>query len=97
VIRDISKFIPALQCIVSTGGTSFQEDIFRLQNTVHVLVGTPGRIFDLCHKNIVKFLQADTLVLDEVDKILSVDFQPIIEGILKFFPSERYFLNSNGN
>ena len=82
MVRDLAKHLPEVQCMVSTGGTQFQEDIFRLQNPVHILVGTPGRVLDLCHKNVAKLGQIDTLVLDEADKLLSVDFQPIIEGIL---------------
>ena len=69
--------------MVSTGGTSFQEDIFRLYSPIHILVGTPGRILDLCNKQIAQLNNIDTIVLDEADKLLSVDFQPIIEGILK--------------
>jgi superfamily II DNA/RNA helicase len=29
------------------GGTSVQEDMRRLENGVHVIVGTPGRVFDV--------------------------------------------------
>jgi len=92
VIRDLAKYIPDLQCMVSTGGTSFQEDIFRLQNTVHILVGTPGRVLDLCHKNVAKLNNAETLVLDEADKLLSIDFQPIIEGIIKYCNLDRQLM-----
>lgn len=75
--------------MVSTGGTSFQEDVYRLHKNVHILVGTPGRILDLAQKNIAKLNQADILVLDEADKLLSVDFQPLIEKIMQFFSNER--------
>jgi ATP-dependent RNA helicase DDX6/DHH1 len=40
--------------MISTGGTSFKEDVLRLDNAVHVLVGTPGRIYDLMKKKIAK-------------------------------------------
>lgn len=71
-----------IECMISTGGTSFKEDIMRLKNTVHVIVGTPGRIFDLMKKKIVDTTHCDILVLDEADKLLSVDFIPIIEKII---------------
>jgi len=41
--------------MVSTGGTSFKEDIYRLNKTVHIIVGTPGRVLDLAYKNIANF------------------------------------------
>ena len=68
--------------MISTGGTSFKEDIMRLNNTVHVIVGTPGRIYDLMKKRILETSHCDILVLDEADKLLSVDFIPIIEKIV---------------
>ena len=41
-----------IQCMVSTGGTSLRDDVYRLYRTVHILVGTPGRILDLASKNL---------------------------------------------
>ena len=38
--------------MVSTGGTAIKEDILRLYKTVHILVGTPGRILDLATKKV---------------------------------------------
>jgi len=78
--------------MVSTGGTSFKEDIYRLDRTVHVIVGTPGRILDLAYKNIADFTKTEIVVMDEADKLLSIDFQPIIEKILHYFPKERQIM-----
>jgi ATP-dependent RNA helicase DDX6/DHH1 len=49
VVKELGKHL-GVECMVSTGGTQFQEDIFRLSKTVHVLVGTPGRVLDLAQK-----------------------------------------------
>jgi len=38
------------------------------------LVGTPGRILDLAYKKISNLSKCETLILDEADKLLSVDF-----------------------
>jgi ATP-dependent RNA helicase DDX6/DHH1 len=38
--------------MVSTGGTLVREDILRLHQIVHVIVGTPGRILDLASKEV---------------------------------------------
>lgn len=86
VVKEIGKFIPNLQCMVSTGGTSVKEDILRLEKPVHILVGTPGRINDLIHKNIVKLGRCDIIVMDEADKLLSSTFIPVIEDIIHGFP-----------
>ncbi len=36
-----------VECMACIGGTSVREDISRLEKGVHVIVGTPGRVFDM--------------------------------------------------
>ena len=52
--------------MVTTGGTSLREDIMRLDETVHIVVATPGRILDLIEKGVAKVGSCQILVLDEV-------------------------------
>ena len=53
VIKEIGKH-KKVQCMVSTGGTVVREDVYRLNQTVHVVVATPGRILDLAQKGEAK-------------------------------------------
>lgn len=78
VIKNIGKH-KKIECMVSTGGTQVREDYYRLTQTVHVIVATPGRILDLVSKGEAKMDACDMLVLDEVDKLLSDDFREIVE------------------
>ena len=78
--------------MVSTGGTSIKDDIYRLYKTVHVLVGTPGRILDLAGKNVARLGQCEILVMDEADKLLSPEFQPVLERLVGFLPAERQIM-----
>ena len=59
-----------------------REDYYRLTQTVHVVVATPGRILDLASKGEAKLDACGMLVLDEVDKLLSDDFRDIVEQII---------------
>ena len=52
-------------------------------------IGTPGRVLDLLKKKFMNVDNAKTLVLDEADKLLSIDFYPITEMIVKHFPKNR--------
>jgi translation initiation factor 4A len=55
---------------------------------VNVVVGTPGRVFDMMKKG---FLKADYLkcfVLDEADEMLSRGFKSQIQDIFKFLPGD---------
>lgn len=91
VIKEIGKHMN-IQCMVTTGGTSLREDIYRLYKTVHILVGTPGRVLDLASKHVADLSRAQIVVMDEADKLVSPDFQPIIERLLVFLPNDRQIL-----
>ena len=65
VVRELGKHMH-VECMVSTGGTSLKEDIMRLYSTVHILVGTPGRILDLASKGVANLTQCKTVIMDEV-------------------------------
>ena len=81
VVRELGKHM-SIQCMVSTGGTSLKDDIMRLYNTVHILVGTPGRILDLASKGVANLRQCKTVIMDEADKLLSTEFQPLLEQLI---------------
>ncbi|KAL8425176.1 hypothetical protein Efla_007522 [Eimeria flavescens] len=91
VVKELGKHLN-VQCMVSTGGTSLRDDIMRLYNTVHVLVGTPGRILDLANKDMADLRQCHIVVMDEADKLLSPEFQPVVEKLIEFIPKQRQIL-----
>lgn len=78
-----------LQVMVTTGGTTLKDDILRLSEVVHVLVGTPGRILDLAGKGVADLSECPVFVMDEADKLLSPEFAPVMEQLLSFLPTER--------
>ncbi|KAG8822110.1 DExD/H-box ATP-dependent RNA helicase dhh1 [Serendipita sp. 401] len=89
VAKNLGKHITGLQVMVSTGGTTLKDDILRLSEPVHVLVGTPGRILDLASKGVADLTECGVFVMDEADKLLSPEFTPIMENLLGFLPQER--------
>ncbi|CUM63917.1 uncharacterized protein PRCAT00001505001 [Priceomyces carsonii] len=91
VVRTLGKHL-GIQCMVTTGGTSLRDDIMRLNEPVHVLVGTPGRILDLASRKVADLSECPMFVMDEADKMLSREFKSIIEQILVFFPKNRQSL-----
>jgi len=91
VVKELGKHMN-VQCMVSTGGTSLREDIMRLYNEVHIVVATPGRVLDLANKSVCDLKECKILVMDEADKLLCPEFEPIIEDLLKFLPADRQIL-----
>lgn len=65
VCKELGKHLQ-IQVMVTTGGTSLKDDIMRLYQPVHLLVGTPGRILDLTKKGVCILNDCAMLVLDEV-------------------------------
>jgi len=75
-----------VQCHVCIGGTSVRDDIDRLRDGVHVVVGTPGRVFDMASKRHLRIDDLQTFVLDEADEMLSRGFKDQIYDIFKTLP-----------
>jgi ATP-dependent RNA helicase DDX6/DHH1 len=88
ICMELSKHLH-LRVMVTTGGTSLREDITRLQEVVHIVVATPGRLLDLVNKNLAKVDACRVIVLDEADKLLSQDFNHLLDELLHAMPSDR--------
>ena len=88
VCKTLGKHL-GINVMVTTGGTGLTDDIIRLNDVVHILVGTPGRVLDLASKGVADLSECPTFVMDEADKLLSVEFTPVIEQLLSFHPKDR--------
>jgi ATP-dependent RNA helicase DDX6/DHH1 len=88
VCKTLGKHL-GINVMVSTGGTGLKDDIIRLSDPVHIIVGTPGRILDLAGKGVADLTACQTFVMDEADKLLSPEFTPVIEQLLGFHPKDR--------
>ena len=88
VCRTIGKHLD-VNVMVTTGGTGLRDDIVRLQDPVHIIVGTPGRILDLAGKGVAVLSECRMFIMDEADKLLSAEFTPVIEQLLQFLPKDR--------
>uniref|UniRef100_A0A6Q2XM43 RNA helicase n=1 Tax=Esox lucius TaxID=8010 RepID=A0A6Q2XM43_ESOLU len=62
----ISKHLGGVKVMATTGGTNLRDDIMRLDETVHVVIATPGRILDLIKKGVAKVDRVQMMVMDEV-------------------------------
>ncbi|KAI8022799.1 DEAD-box ATP-dependent RNA helicase 8 [Camellia lanceoleosa] len=91
VCKELGKHLN-IQVMVTTSGTSLKEDIMRLYQPVHLLVGTPGRILDLAKKGVCILKDCSMLVMDEADKLLSPEFQPSLDQLIHFLPVNRQIL-----
>jgi len=68
------------------GGTAVRDDIRTLQDGVHIVVGTPGRVFDMINRRALRLDNIRQFMLDEADEMLSRGFKDQIYDIFKFLP-----------
>jgi superfamily II DNA/RNA helicase len=71
------------------GGRAYEPQIDALRTGADVVVGTPGRLLDLCQQGHLQLGGLSVLVLDEADEMLDLGFLPDIERILRQIPVDR--------
>ncbi len=86
-----SKNLPILSTIV-IGGSSIVRQIDRLQRRPAFVIGTPGRLKDLTDRRKLNFNHFNTIVLDEVDRMLDMGFIHEVRRIIEQLPQERQSL-----
>ncbi len=77
---------------IAIGGAYMGEQIRNIRRGPHIIIGTPGRIKDLAERKVINFAGIDTLVLDEVDRMLDMGFIKDIQSIVKQIPYSRQTL-----
>jgi superfamily II DNA/RNA helicase len=79
----------ALSVVSIYGGRAYEPQIDALRAGADVVVGTPGRLLDLCQQGHLQLGGLSGLVLDEADEMLDLGFLPDIERILRQIPADR--------
>ena len=81
----------ALHSVCLVGGIDMMTQSIALARKPHIIVATPGRLVD--HLQNTKGFSLRTLkylVMDEADRMLSMDFEEEINKILAVIPRERH-------
>jgi superfamily II DNA/RNA helicase len=90
VVADLNPLAATKRLTIAAvyGGTSIPAQAKRAQ-AAHILVATPGRLFDLIERRLVNLANVRVLVLDEADRMLDMGFKPQVDRILKGVPANR--------
>ncbi|KAG8690709.1 ribosomal RNA processing protein [Ceratobasidium sp. 423] len=79
-----------VRCATIVGGMDMMSQSIALGKRPHIVVATPGRLNDHLENTKGFALRGlRYLVLDEADRLLDMDFGPVIDKILKVLPRER--------
>jgi translation initiation factor 4A len=82
VYSGIGSFM-GIKVLLAVGGSARNENTSDLRRGVHVVVGTPGRIYDLAIKQNLSFRNLTSFILDEADEMLQERFAEQIREIIK--------------
>jgi superfamily II DNA/RNA helicase len=80
---------PKIKALAVFGGVKINPQMMALRGGADILVATPGRLLDLHTHNAIKFNKLQTLILDEVDRLVGEGFKDEIEQVFKYLPNQR--------
>ena len=73
-IRDLAAFKPGVRSVCLYGGAPIGRQIETLKKHPQIVVATPGRLSDHMKRRTVRVDTAQTVVLDEADRMLDMGF-----------------------
>ena len=84
---DLRKLRISVQTCI--GGASMGMQMRGLNRPNHFIIGTPGRLVDLFHRGVLQLEYVDTVVLDEMDRMLDMGFSDDINLLFSKIPAEH--------
>ncbi|MDF3028092.1 MAG: box helicase domain protein [Fluviicola sp.] len=91
VVREVEKLTPHMNVAVGGvyGGANINTQASMVLQGLDVLVGTPGRLFDLTANGSLQLKHIKKVVIDEVDETLNLGFRPQLMRIFELLPEKR--------
>lgn len=87
-LRDILREFN-LQSTVIIGGVPIFKQTRSLQRHPHVIIATPGRLYDHMGQRNVELSEVKILILDEADRMFDMGFAPQVNKIIRAIPRKR--------
>jgi translation initiation factor 4A len=82
VLRSLGQHLK-IQVTLAVGGIPRHQNVREIRAGAHVVVGTPGRVYDLAHTRDLRFNDLRCFVLDEADEMLRDRFAEQVGEIVK--------------
>ncbi len=79
----------SLKCEAFYGGVGYDKQVAALKKGVDIIIGTPGRVLDLCDGNQMDLSKISFLIIDEADRMFDMGFYPDLRSLLKIVPSSE--------
>jgi len=89
VVASLGSLMTGLRIKTIVGGSSIDDDVADMKkNPPHIIVGTPGRVFDMIRRRHIQAKKLRIMVLDEADEMLSSGFKDQIYNIFQYLNSD---------
>jgi len=86
VISSLSDMMDGIRIKTIIGGSSIDSDVNEMRETPpHIIVGCPGRIYDMIRRRHINANKLRLVILDEADEMLSTGFKEQIYNIFQHF------------
>ncbi len=77
------------------GGGDRREQMNICARGVEIIIGTPGRLYDLIRAGVINITTVTYLVMDEADRMLDLGFEPqILKILLDIRPDRQTVMTS---
>ena len=85
VIHGLSNMMTGIRIKTVIGGSSIDEDATHMRDTPpHIIVGCPGRVYDMIRRRHINANKLKLVILDEADEMLSSGFKEQVYNIFKY-------------
>ncbi|XP_061704778.1 probable ATP-dependent RNA helicase pitchoune [Cydia pomonella] len=89
VLQDLLSYHTTITSCLVIGGENRKKQSAELSTGVHIVVATPGRLFDHMRTKEFDYTHVNCLVLDEADKIFQYGFEEDLKQIIGRLPRQR--------
>jgi translation initiation factor 4A len=85
VIHGLSSMMSGVKIKTIIGGSSIDEDANEMRTTPpHIIVGCPGRVYDMIRRRHINASKLKIVILDEADEMLSSGFKEQVYNVFKY-------------
>lgn len=91
-IKSTAQRITELKSALLIGGTPIKRQIELLKDKPRIIIGNPSRILELIHLKKIKTSNVKALVLDEADRLVSVEIAEETKKLISSIPCDAQFI-----
>jgi ATP-dependent RNA helicase DDX5/DBP2 len=79
-----------IRSVIVYGGEPKGKQMYIMKRlNPQMIIGTPGRLIDFCKMGKINLSRTCLLILDEADRMLDMGFEPQLNEILTFMPTQK--------